>query len=116
MVYKLAIAPVVEFEVKLGFTDGAAQREAKFTLLGNRIDEPELRRMRSAEGLKKTTIDVLLDQLTGWREQTLVQDDAGQPAAFSADALRCLLTLPNAANVIFDAYIRAIGVEGKRGN
>lgn len=112
--YRLAIAPVVEFTARLVYTDGGAERAAAVVLLARRMSEPELKELRS--DATRTVADLLVEQVTGWRDQTLVLDADGLPAAYSADALRCLLSLPGAANVAFAAYIRAISVEGKRGN
>lgn len=112
--YKLAVAPIAEFPVKLAFTDGGSQRTAEFRLQAKRMSEPELRAVR--RDTDKTTADILVDQVVGWQDQTLVLDETGKPAAYSPEALLCLLSLPGAANVCFDNYIRAIGVEGKRGN
>lgn len=112
--YKLAVGPVVEFKVTLAYTDGSKPCSATLQLQGKRLDEPALRELRGREG--QTVADLLVEQLVGWGDQALVLDEAGQPAAFSADALRCLLSLPGAANVVFGEYVRAIGVEAKRGN
>ena len=113
-VYKLAVADVVEFPVRLAYIDGGQSKSAAFRLQGQRMSEPELRDLRSREG--QTVADVLVEKLSGWEGQQLVLDAAGGPALFSADALRCLLSLPGAANAVFAEYVKAIGVEGKRGN
>lgn len=111
--YKLAIGQVVEFTSVMAYTDGGQACEAKVLLQAQRIDEPELRAFRSAQS--QTVADVLVSKMVGW-EQPLVLDEAGRPAAFSPEALRCLLSLPGAANVVFADYVRACSVEAKRGN
>lgn len=114
MGFRLAIAPIVEFVVRLAYTEGGGGKVATFSLFAKRMDAAELAALRGDN--ERTVADVLCEQVTGWRDQALVLDEAGAPAAYSAEALRTMLALPGAANAIFADYVRAIGVEGKRGN
>jgi hypothetical protein len=111
--YKLAIGEVVEWTSALAYKDGGKACEARLLLQAKRLDEPALRALKSREG--QTVADLLVEQAVGW-EQTLVQAEDGSPAPYSPDALRCLLTLPGAANLLFADYVRACSAEAARGN
>ena len=54
-VYKLAVADVVEFPVRLAYTDGGQPNSAAFRLHGQRMSGPELRDLRSREGQTQQT-------------------------------------------------------------
>jgi hypothetical protein len=115
MSFRLEVAPIVEAPVRLVFSDAGRPRTASFVLLGKRLAENELRDELNVEG--RTVGEFLQRQVTGWRDQALVIDDTtGKPADFGSEALACLLSLPGAAQVCLEAYVKALGVEGKRGN
>lgn len=115
MAFKLAVAPLVDVPVKVFVQDGVQRRAVSFTLVGKRLAESaitdEIRRDERTAG------EFLSGVIVDWRGQTLVLDEQdNSPAAFSAGAFACLLSLQGMAASCFDAYVRANGVEGKRGN
>lgn len=122
MKYRLKIADVIEFPVTLKVRNGAAVEDHKFHISAKRIDSDqaaELFKPGSEQG-EQSLGEFLTSHLKGWRGQKLVEDEAGQPAEFSHDALAALLQLPGAGAVIYGEYLKEIaassGVEGRRKN
>lgn len=114
MAFKLVVADVVEFPVRLTVTDGATPRQFSFTIQGKRTKTDQLDAL-----VRNDTMSVpefLRERLTGWRGQTLVVDDAGQPAAFGPEALDIMLSLPGAANAVLATYFEACSARGREKN
>lgn len=109
--FKLAIANVIQFPVSLTVLDGSTSKSFSFTLTAVRPTEPQLRAAFENEGTKKVAefhADRCRQWLTGWQDQSLVMDSTtGNPAAFSAEALDCVMSLPGASTVLFNALMEA---------
>lgn len=139
----LRIGNVVEFPVTLVVNDSGAEKKFKFKFLANRISANEwmehftawrkkIMTAGTADGddfqggadllvddFTATTLtaneDLLLKNIIGWSEQTLVIDNAtSQPAEFSEPGLRLVLGLFQSIPVIRDAYIDALGIKDGR--
>jgi hypothetical protein len=113
--YKLVISDTVKFQVKLSVNDAGVKKEFSLWLEGKRLDMDHLKADLDENGDMKVMdfhAKVCRDNLTGWSDQRLVVGDDGQPAAFSAEALDCLLSLTGAVGVIHGAYMDAIVTSG----
>jgi hypothetical protein len=114
--FRLAVKPVVEFQVDFSTNDEGKTRRFVFTMVGERIPAEVLKTeiVDEADGLIS---DFLVRHLTGWRGQTLVllEDgtDTPSPAPFSTEALQAMCGVHGLAQVIFQSYLKANSVEGK---
>lgn len=115
MAYKLVVADVVEVPVKFSVNDGGRQATFSFSLTADRLSQDDFRRMAADDG-DTTVAEFLAGHISGWRGQRLVIDDDGEPAAFSAEALACMLGLVGLAAIVLGAYIEACGAQGKAKN
>jgi hypothetical protein len=123
MAFKLAIGNVVEFPVSLIGRDGAEEKEFKFTLIARRMDAQEHKDLRvpGSPTSEKTLDEILKENITGWRDQTLViNEEDGKPAAFSAEALDALLSGPMVSARLYAQYLQSMffntGAEAVRKN
>lgn len=112
--FRLAIGNVVEIPVRFTVVDGGRDRSFAFALLARRLPADELQRVSRDEST--TVAEFLEANVSGWRDQTLVLDADGRPAAYSVDALQAMLLLPGLAGLVFTGYLEACGAKGKRGN
>lgn len=111
MTYTLAISDTIEFPVKLTLNDKGIKKEFSLRLQAQRVTADSITASYAENGeLKLGEFHALAcrQNLTGWTDQRLVIDAEGKPAPFSAEALDCLLTLPGASSVIYDAYMQAL--------
>jgi len=116
--FKLIISDTVKFPVKLSVNDAGVKKEFSFQLEGQRLDMDALKAQLDENGEMKLSdfhAKVCRDHLTGWSDQRLVVDADGQPAAFSLEALECLMGLPGAVGVLHGAYMDAIVVASGTG-
>lgn len=109
--YTLAIEDTVELQVKLTVKVKSVAKLFSFTITATRMAQSEI----EARVLDKENKvgDFLAEVITGWSGQRLVLADNGEPADFSADALRALLDVAGVANVIFSVYLRENGAKEK---
>ena len=119
MAYKLTISDVIQFPVKGSVKDGALDVSFNFTLTGQRLNTAAFRDAFGPES-KVLARDFLLVNVTDWRNQRLVLGDDGQPAAFSPDALECLLGVVGmealCVNAYRDALVASNTPAGRAGN
>lgn len=124
MAYKLAVGDFIEFPLTLEFNDNGVTRKFAFRLVCKRMPESVLSRhtdqMLSAastiDGRVEATNALLQAYVTDWRGQTLVLDDQGEPADFSAEAFAVMLGQNGAAVEISRALTEANRAKGKPGN
>ena len=116
MAFKLVIADVVQVPVKATINDGGRPVTFSFTVTAPRLPLDEFRALADGANAAESLDDFLMRKLTGWSGQKLVIDESGQPAAFSPEALRCMLDLVGMAGIIFGAYLEACGAKGKEKN
>jgi len=115
MAYRLVVADVVQVPVKFSVADGGRQAVFAFAFTAPRLPLEEFRALTEAESAE-TVDEFLMRKVTGWSGQRLVVDEAGEPVAFSAEALRCMLGLVGVAGVMFAAYLQACSAKGKEKN
>lgn len=107
--YTLAIADQIELPIKFSVNDGGTAKSFAFKLKAKRMTQAALRAVfKDADIL---TRDLLTEQIVGWSGQRLVLDDDGEPAEFSAGAFEALLSLVGMENLVYGAYLKAMGVE-----
>lgn len=107
MAYKLTIGDVIEVAVKGSVQDGADKVSFAFTLRAKRLNTAQFREAFGPES-QVLSRDFLLANVSGWRGQRLVLDDEGQPAAFSPEALDCLLSVVGMETICVNAYRDAL--------
>lgn len=106
MTYKLAIASLVDVAIKFKVQDGGAVKTHAFKLIGKRKSQDEVRKIAADDDT--TVKEFLLENITGWREQRLVLNEAsGEPAPFSAEAFECMLSLAGMEVIAYRAYLAA---------
>lgn len=89
MAYKLAIAPIIEFELPVRVNDGGRMRTFNMRVQGKRLSHEEL--AEKTKAMKDR--EFLLEVIVGWSGQKLVLDDeTGEPAAFGVEALDAMLS------------------------
>ncbi|MDP4300342.1 hypothetical protein [Leptothrix discophora] len=117
--YRLVVGNVIDVPVKGVLKDGSRHLTFNFSVQARRLSLEELRDIATgrADGLLR---DFLLDNIHDWRGQRLVLDEAGQHAAFSREALDCLLDLAGMEQSVYVAYMQALQIgetdAGRRGN
>ena len=107
MAFKLTIGDVIEFPVKGSVKDGAGTVAFSFTLSARRLHTAAFREAFGPES-QVLSRDFLLANVTDWRGQRLVLDDDGNPAAFSTEALDCLLGVVGMETLCVNAYRDAL--------
>jgi len=105
--YKLAISDTIEFQVSGSIPSGSTKTRIALKLRAKRLNITEYREALS-EGSAISTREFLCENITGWSEQTLVQDEDGKPAAFCAEAFEVLLSLVGIEGEILRAYAEAL--------
>lgn len=111
--YTLSIADTADVPVKFTLKEGLVNKTFSFTLVCTRLDSDEIMaRMKSME-LKFKDFMLSDGVITGWRDQRLVLDSSGDPAAFSLDAAALLLSPPGVAKICYDAYLKECGAKEK---
>jgi len=123
MKFKVSIGDQIEVPVHLKIRDGGKLSEFKFHVTGKRLSTQEVQDKIKGDGDQAdiTVSDFLAQNITGWRNQKLVIDeDSGNPAEFSQEALQAMLGVAGVAGVIYLAYLKELvasdGAEGRRKN
>lgn len=114
MAFKLAVGNVVEFTVEASINDKGQQKKFKLVMQGDRIIGDEIKvessAIDAADDKLGAVSGMLKRRITGWVSQDLVIDDASsEPAAFSAEALDAVLSVPGMPMVIWRGYMSAQG-------
>lgn len=112
MAFKLVIGTQLDVPIKGEIPDGAGKLAFRFALQMRRLGVAEYRKLVAPES-DVLVRDFILDNAIGWRDQRLVLDDDGQPAAFHRDALACLLDVVGMEHLVFQAYLQALAVVDK---
>lgn len=124
--YQLAIGNTVEFKATLKLQNAGIVKTFTMDLIAERISAEDL--LKRMSGFKPEDFpemvaemrQLLRDQVTGWRNQRLVLDAAGEPAEFSTQGLDMVMDIPGVVATITRAYQEAIsessGDTGRRKN
>lgn len=119
MAFKLVIGTQLDAVVKGDIPDGSGKVPFRFALQMRRLGVEEYRKALAPES-DVLVRDFLLDNALGWRDQRLVVDEDGAPAAYSREAFECLLGLVGMEQACFQAYIGALQIvdkaQGRAGN
>ena len=110
--FRLAIGNRVAVPVrcKLAGAERGTHVNVNFTLDMDRISQAEI---TAADSSKEPVTDFLVSRTHGWSGQTLVRDEADNPAPYSEEAFRALLDVPGMAVWIFRAYMGELGAQEK---
>lgn len=109
--HTLAVSNQSQLTVKLQIQDGPVLKTFPVTLQVTRLDQSDVP-ARLAEHNNEFK-GFVTSVVTGWTSQRLVLDEAGQPAAFSAEALALMLNVLGAAGAIYQAYFQDCGATAK---
>lgn len=112
MALKLAIADVIGVKVEGKTTqEDGSERPFKFVLVCDRLPHEQVK--RHLEDKDGTTTEFFRRHAQGWKDQKLVVDGDGNPAAFSQEALDTLFTIAGMANTCWQAYLSQVVVTAK---
>ncbi len=93
MPFKLAIADVVNVPLKFQLQDGGTTRQFNYSLQCKRVSMTEWNEsVMGDNGLGDTNKirSTMMNLTIGWKGQTLVSDEDGQPADFCEEALEIM--------------------------
>jgi hypothetical protein len=116
MAYKLAISSLVLVPMLFTMNDEGKTRQFKFSLTCERLEEEDFQeRIKSESGIPSNDRikEVITGITTGWKEQTMVLDDDGQPAAFCQEALEFMFKTPGVVDVALRSYLKEVGAKVK---
>jgi hypothetical protein len=105
--FKIKIENTVQVPVKFTMKEGETDKVIKFSFTAKRMPWKEINES------EKSVTEFLLDNVTGWKDQSFVLMDDGEPAPFSADALRFMLDQIGLISVMWNAYLRECGGKEK---
>lgn len=109
MAFKLIARNLCTVPVKGFLKDESGKPERfEFTLICRRTGAGDLRNKLDEAG--RNTIHFMTEVVEGWKG---VNDEAGNPVAFSDETLAALLDTPGLANLAFEAYIEQQGAREK---
>jgi hypothetical protein len=112
MAYKLAIADVIGVKVKGKYTDEAGvDKPLEFVLFCDRCNAEEMKAAVSDKD--ETAFDFFDKHASGWKGQKLVLEEDGTPAAFSADALKALMSISGMAALCWHSYVQQVQATAK---
>jgi hypothetical protein len=118
MKYRLSIADKIKLPLRFTLNDNGKKAEHKFSLTAARMPQADMRAM-VADG-EKTVRELLIEKISGWEGQRLVIGEDDDPAPFSVEAFEVMLSITGVDSIIFNAYMREMGVsdtsEGKAKN
>lgn len=111
--YKINVSNVVLVSVSGTLADAEGKPQPfSFSLVCDRLPGEELRKAYGS--LAVADIPKFFEPLTkGWRDQGLVLEEDGSPAAFCPDALHALLDIPGIGQLAFNAYIAESSAKAK---
>ena len=120
--FQFAVDNTFDFPVNIDIISGRVRKNFFFHMEGKRLSVEEYQKFfgPNPENPKLLTADFLADHITGWRGQSLVLDETGNPAEFSREAFAAMSSLVGVEMLIFVAYQKAIvandGDSGRRKN
>lgn len=111
MAFNIEIDDKVTFKVKGTINNAAGKPVAfDFAITANRLDTDEFKAAIERGDGEGSLIGFITDVATGWAG---VNDGAGKPVEFSADALGKVCRVPGMATLIFKAYTAEVGAKEK---
>lgn len=116
MTYQLAIKNVVIVPVEFSVADGDKRKKFKFSLECDRLTTEEWKAgITNDEGV--ITPEKIREQLAGitrgWKGQTFVLDDDGNPAEFCEEAFQVMTNAPGVFDVILESLMKESAAKGK---
>ena len=111
--FTLAIEDTVEVPVKFTLKTGKLHKQFNLTLIAKRLPQDVISdRLKEVE-FKFVEFMLTPDLITDWKDQRLVLDDSGAPAAFGEEAFTLLLKTQGVAQACFNAYQKEAGAKEK---
>lgn len=108
--YRLVIGDVISVPVKGTLqVDGGAELCFDFKLQMRRLPRQEFEGVIEP-GSGHPVDSFVLSNTVGWSGQQIVLDEQGEPAAYSAEALDCMLTIVGMPQRIFQDYMQAMAI------
>jgi hypothetical protein len=109
--YKLSVAAYLLVPMIFSLANGESETKFDFKLEAKRLTQEEWNeRIKGEAGVPTNdkVKEVLLDITTGWRDQTLVQDELGKPAPFCREALEVMFTTPGVLELYVTSYLKEV--------
>ena len=109
--YKLAIAAYLLVPMVFSLADGETETKFDFKLQAKRLCQEEWnQRIKGDAGVatNERIREVLLDITTGWRDQTLVQNEDGSPATFCREALEVMFATRGVQENYIASYLKEV--------
>ncbi|MCV2423407.1 hypothetical protein LNV47_22725 [Paucibacter sp. DJ4R-1] len=115
--YKLVVGDRIEFDVKFSLNDGGVDKPFGMRLTARRQPLQDQERELHEQVKVQEFLDGRGVTLTQWIGKAPMEDDQGQPAPASKDALDALYTqVGGMVHLVLAAYMQANGARGKSGN
>lgn len=111
MGYKLAVSDEVIVPIKVVMKDGGKEKKFAFELVCDRVPDDEFQARIRDEELQDIVTnekirETMIDITTGWRGQTLVLGDDGEPADFSKEAFEVMLDASGMLDAVSRSYVQ----------
>jgi len=119
MRYKLVVSDELEFTARILLNDAGVERQYGCRLQASRLPGDALDiKLKTPQLLAKDLLSGQALRLVAWEGDISPLQDAetGKPAPADAEALECLMAVPNMPNVLLSAYLEANGAKAKAGN
>jgi len=116
MQYKLSVAAFLLVPMAFSLTDGDKVTAFEFELQAKRVGEDEFQASIKGEHGVPTNDKIkalMLDIITGWKGQTLVLDEDGQPATFCREALEVMFETPGVVDIATRNYLKEVAARAK---
>jgi hypothetical protein len=112
MALKLAIGNVIGVRVEGAWRDeSGTDKPFKFVLSCDRLSTEQLETEGADKG--QTILTFFETHAKGWKDQNLVLEEDGTPAAFSVDALRALIGMSGMPMLLWKSYLNQVAVTAK---
>lgn len=103
--FRIAVDDVVEVPVRFSLRVKNVDKPMSCTLIARRVGDDAY--------AGRSPMDILRENVTGWKEQKLVLDASDNPAEFSSEAFEAMLNVPGLALTIWKAYQRETAAKEK---
>jgi len=116
MPFKLAVAAFLAIPMAFDLANGDKVTSFNFTLQAKRLGEDEFQsRIKGDNGVptNENIKALMLDIITGWKDQTLVVDDQDQPATFCREALEVMFETPGVIDIATRNYLKEAAAKVK---
>lgn len=108
--YTLSFQNTVEVPVKFTLKEGRVNKSYSFTLTAKRQPQSVIEQWGKEEVKVK---EILIENVSDWSGQTLINDESDKPAEFGNDAFDALLDVQGVAMRCYLSYLAECGAKAK---